>query len=214
MNQTKTNTLQLFRYQAPVTVLGPEQRAVIWVQGCHFACSECIVPESWSLKGGETMTVADLADWVLAQSKIEGITLSGGDPLLQAPALVQLIETVQAQRDLGVMCYTGYQLECLHQKGNVNQKALLDIVDLLVDGTYQKNKHEELRWRGSANQRLIYMSDRYLDYLGKEDSSVGIEVGMDQGGVFVTGVPHRPGFRKILPTLEQNLLAQGINISF
>ncbi|NEQ18844.1 MAG: radical SAM protein [Microcoleus sp. SIO2G3] len=42
--------LRLFSRQSPVSVLGPGQRAVIWVQGCRFACKNCIVPESWPLK--------------------------------------------------------------------------------------------------------------------------------------------------------------------
>lgn len=59
-------TLRIFRRQSPVSVLGPGQRAVVWVQGCQFACKNCIVPDSWDETAGELLTVAELTDWGLA----------------------------------------------------------------------------------------------------------------------------------------------------
>lgn len=79
--------LRIFCRQSPVRVLGPYQRAVIWVQSCEWPCPGCIVPESWPVGAGETFPIEELVRWILAQLDIEGITLSGGEPLLQAPAL-------------------------------------------------------------------------------------------------------------------------------
>ncbi|MDZ8189238.1 MAG: 4Fe-4S single cluster domain-containing protein [Nostoc sp. ChiSLP02] len=192
--------LQIFRYQSPVTVLGPYKRAAIWVQGCDFACPGCIVPESWDKAGKQTISQTELADWILSQPDIEGITLSGGEPMLQAPALVNLIDRVHQFKNLGVMCYTGYRLEHLQQHGTDAQKSLLNRIDLLVDGTYIESLHGDLLWRGSSNQRLLMLTQRYRQILIQElaqgDRSTGIEFGIDVTGAFYfTGIPARKGFR-------------------
>ncbi|MFN6501550.1 MAG: 4Fe-4S single cluster domain-containing protein [Nostoc sp. DedQUE01] len=193
-------TLQIFRYQSPVTVLGPYKRALIWVQGCDFACPGCIVPESWDKAGAETIFITELANWILSQPDIEGITLSGGEPMLQASALVNLIDRLHQFQNLGVMCYTGYRLEHLQQQGTDAQKLLLNRIDLLVDGTYIESLHEDLLWRGSSNQRLLMLTQRYqqilIQQLAQSDRSAGIEFGIDVTGAFYfTGIPPRKGFR-------------------
>ena len=135
------SVLRIFRREAPVTVLGPGRRAVIWVQGCPFACKGCIVPESWSSQGGELISVADLAEWELAQEDIEGMTFSGGEPMEQADALCALVDVVRSSRDLGLVCYTGYRLETLQRQGSTAQRALLARTDLLIDGVYVAREH-------------------------------------------------------------------------
>ena len=127
----KTKQIRIFRYQSPVKVLGFFSRAVIWVQGCKFACTNCIVPESWDLEeGGESISLQFLADWILTQKGIEGVTFSGGEPMLQAEELSNLIDIIKLKKDLGVVCYTGYTLENLVRHGSQYQKLLLSKIDL------------------------------------------------------------------------------------
>ncbi len=207
-------TLQIFRRQSPVQVLGPGQRAVIWVQGCPFACPGCIVPESWDARGGETVTLDELATWILAQPDLEGITLSGGEPMLQAEALSQLIDHIRQQRDLGVMCYSGYRLETLQQQGSDAQQRLLQQIDLLVDGQYRQKEHDNLLWRGSRNQRLLFLTSRYRDVVQQQltegDESAGLSfVSGTTGEVYFTGVPPLVGFRQ---QFEQEMQQRGIHI--
>lgn len=203
------NTLQIFRHQYPVTVLGPYKRAVIWVQGCNFACANCIVPESWDKTKGETIDICELANWIISQPDIEGITLSGGEPMLQAMALVKLIDRIHQHKNLGVMCYTGYNLEHLQQQGTEDQKELLNRIDLLVDGTYIEALHQDLLWRGSSNQRLLMLTQRYEkivnQQLAQSDRSTGLQFGIDVTGAFYfTGIPPRKGFRQEFAAKMQN----------
>lgn len=196
------NVLRVFRKESPVNVLGPYSRAVIWVQGCTLACPNCIVPESWRRDGGDAVPVETLAQWVNAQPSIEGITISGGEPMLQAGALCQLIDQARAKRNIGVMCFTGCTHEALVSNGTDDQIELLKRIDLLIDGAYIEERHKSLLWRGSDNQRLLQLSDRYASYISaihkdKGDVSVGIEVVIDaDGGIGYAGVPPKPGFRK------------------
>ncbi|NET11018.1 MAG: radical SAM protein [Merismopedia sp. SIO2A8] len=211
----ETDSLRIFRRQSPVSVLGPGQRAVIWAQGCTFACSGCLVPESWPQAGGESLAISELAHWVLEQPNIEGITLSGGEPMLQAEALLRLIHQVRQSRDLGIVCYTGYRWEYLQQRGTPAQQALLHHIDLLIDGPYQASCHGDLLWRGSSNQRLMLLTSRYRDSVAQRlatgDRSVGLELGIDLSGAFYfTGVPALKDFRSKLAAQMQN---QGITVS-
>lgn len=211
MTSDLPSSLRIFRKQAPVQVLGPGKRAVIWVQGCGFACPGCIVPESWDLSGGEAVDLEDLSRWVLSQPDLEGVTLSGGEPMLQARALVGLIDRLRTEANLGIVCYTGYTWETLQQHGSAAQLALLDRVDLLIDGRFLAAEQGDLRWRGSANQRLLALSDRYRDQLPQApeaDRSAGLEFGFDAAGtLFFSGVPPQSDFRQ---RFEAGLRDRGI----
>lgn len=212
MTEKSIQQLQIFRRQSSVTVLGPYQRAVIWVQGCHFACQSCIVPESWDTAGGEAVALPELVDWILAQPTIEGITFSGGEPMGQSDALLQLVDQVRRERDLGIVCYTGYRLEQLQQTGTRAQQTLLQRIDLLIDGVYQQAQHGDYLWRGSANQRLLLLTDRYQDILAQTlqagDLSVGLEfVAGTNGELWFTGIPAQIRFRA---EFEQRMQKRGI----
>ncbi|MEB3123909.1 MAG: 4Fe-4S cluster-binding domain-containing protein [Snowella sp.] len=212
MNQPKPTHLRIFRRQSPVQVLGPHKRAVIWLQGCDWGCRGCIVPESWSKTAGELVSLEDLQAWILAQSEIEGITFSGGEPMLQADALTELVDRVRQERDLGVVCYTGYARQRLESQGTVAQQAFLSRIDLLIDGLYSENQHDNLLWRGSSNQGLHLLTGRYrtvlAEILQKGDVSAGLEfVSSTERELYFTGVPEQAGFRE---AFEGKLQSKGI----
>lgn len=194
----KPPKLRIFERRSPVKVLGPYTRAVIWVQGCDFGCSGCIVPESWDRDSGEEVDISELVTWILSQPNIEGVTLSGGEPMLQAEALASLIDQIREVRNYGVVCYTGYRIEYLKSQGDISQKLLLNKIDLLVDGTYKKSLQDDLLWRGSNNQRLLLLSNRYRDFLQSQiDQSAGLEFFLDgTGEIGFSGVPIQPDFRQ------------------
>jgi anaerobic ribonucleoside-triphosphate reductase activating protein len=194
----KSNKLRIFDRRSPVKVLGPYTRAVIWMQGCDFGCRGCIVPESWDRSAAEDVDISELVAWVLSQPNIEGVTLSGGEPMLQAEALSSLINQIREVRNLGVMCYTGYRIEHLNAQGDIAQKNLLTKIDLLVDGIYQENLQGDLLWRGSSNQRLLLLSNRYQEFLQfQADQSAGLEFFLNETGeVGFSGVPTQLNFRQ------------------
>ena len=190
------STLRVFRKQGRCSVLGPGVRAVIWVQGCAFRCPGCLVPESWNPKGGFEVPVAELVDWVLQQSEIEGLTLSGGEPFNQAAGLSELLEQLERRApELSVMSYTGYTHRWLNRHGSKEQIRLLEKLDILVDGRYQKDLHADLLWRGSRNQRIHVLTDRYRGRLPREDKGQGLELEFSGQGTFTfSGVPPWPDY--------------------
>lgn len=153
--------LRVSRRTNRCTVLGPGVRAVIWVQGCPLRCPGCVALETLPFQGGIELRVNDLVQELAAVPDIEGITISGGEPTEQSAPLVQLIDRLRAQRDLGVVAFSGHTIERLRAEGTPSQHALLDRIDLLIDGPYVQSRHTDLRWRGSDNQRLHLLSNRY-----------------------------------------------------
>jgi anaerobic ribonucleoside-triphosphate reductase activating protein len=178
-------------------VLGPGRRAVIWVQGCPLRCPGCLAPQTLPFDGGTVVPVADLAAWLIGLDDIEGVTISGGEPFAQADSLAALIDQVRSVRpDFTAMCYSGFTLAAL-RRGTSGQRDLLDRIDLLVDGPYQRGKHGNLRWRGSANQRIVALSGRYGGAALEPDVGQGIEFTLDRdGSLSWAGVPDEPRFKE------------------
>lgn len=175
------------------TVLGPGNRFAVWVQGCPLGCAECTSPTWIPQAGGVEASVGDLADRIIDQA-VDGLTLSGGEPFAQASALAELVRRVRAARDLSVMSYTGFVLEHLRRHGDAAQHRLLESLDILVDGPYLANRHASLRWRGSTNQRLHYLTDRHRPQ--PDDDSAGLQIEVDaNGGIRWLGVPAVRQFR-------------------
>ncbi len=188
--------LRLARRSNRCTVLGPGVRAVLWVQGCPLRCPGCVASETLPSEGGEAVSVSSLAEELLALHEIDGLTFSGGEPMAQASALTELVDSVRARRDLSIACYTGFPLDHLRSKGTRAQQELISRLDILIDGPYLRERHTNLRWRGSENQQVHFLSPRYrhLAPMAHERGS-WIEFELDeQETLHWMGIPP-PGFR-------------------
>ena len=203
--------LHIARRSARCTVLGPGARAVLWVQGCPFRCRGCVAPETLPFVGGTPEQVDGLAAELSVLPDIEGISISGGEPFAQAPALCALIDSTHERRpDLTFMSYTGYRIEQLQGRGTNAQKSLLNKLDILVDGPYLRERHTDLRWRGSSNQRILILSSRYrklAETVHEPGTWIEFEFGAD-GSLHWMGIPPE-GFRE---TFEYEMAQRGIKL--
>ncbi len=141
---------------------GPGQRFVLWVQGCKSACPGCYARELWSLDGGKEASARELiARMDAVRGEIEGITLLGGEPFLQAGEL-SLVAAAARERGLSVMVFTGFLYEELLAEAEPGRLALLENTDLLIDGPYEAAQRDFSRpWAGSKNQRFLFLTKRY-----------------------------------------------------
>ncbi len=188
-------TLSVSRIAEATRVLGPGLRAVVWVRGCPLNCAGCISAEDIPFEGGTTVGVDELADRLHAlPAEVTGVTFSGGEPMAQAGALAALVDRLRSRRDWSVMSYSGFTLQHLRRHGDDGQRALLDRLDVLVDGPYLLRRHTALRWRGSANQRLHFLTDRHAP--PAEDLPAGLELSVTAGSVSWIGVPAEPFLRE------------------
>lgn len=139
---------------------GPGLRFSCFVQGCPHHCPGCHNPGSHDPAGGTEMTTDEVIAEMLSNPLTSGLTLTGGEPFAQAEDCLTIARAAHAHW-LNVWCYTGYTLEHLKEHGTAEQKALLDEVDVLVDGRYiQEQRSLSLDWRGSRNQRVIDMKEK------------------------------------------------------
>lgn len=137
---------------------GPGLRAVIWTQGCPHRCSGCHNPQTHNFDGGIEIEVKEVAEELSNLKLHRGVTFSGGEPLAQAEACVQIAKEVK-KKDLDIWLYTGYTFEQIIKAANTYRPDwanLLKYIDVIVDGPYvQEKQNAFLKFRGSTNQRII-----------------------------------------------------------
>ena len=139
------------------TVDGPGFRYVIFTQGCPHHCEECHNPETHDMNGGKLESITTLVDDIKKNPLLKGITLSGGEPFMQAKKLVKLLSLLDLNR-YTVMTYTGFKYEYLLENADENNGflELLKLTDVLIDGKFELAlKSEKAKFRGSTNQRAI-----------------------------------------------------------
>lgn len=132
---------------------GPGLRFALFVQGCPHHCPGCHNPETWDADGGKAYTPEEIFQMIQKNPLLSGVTLTGGEPMEQAEALLPFAKLVK-EKGLHLAIYTGYTLEELW--GKKEALALLSLVDVLVDGPYVAEKRSlALKFRGSSNQRIL-----------------------------------------------------------
>lgn len=138
-------------------VNGPGIRRVFFSQGCKHNCKGCFNPDTHDFNGGENRNMDELIESVLDNPMIKGVTFSGGDPLEQAEKFAYMAKAFK-KNNLNIWCYTGYTYEYIreHKDENNGWNELLNNIDVLVDGKFEEeNMQEDLKFRGSTNQRII-----------------------------------------------------------
>jgi len=136
---------------------GPGLRYVVFTQGCDRYCDGCHNPETWDINGGSDIPVNDIINEMLSNPLTDGLTLTGGEPFLQAADCAGLAAAAR-DRGLNVWVYTGKTFEELLEEAELKPavQQLLTLTDVLVDGMFIKSERTlSLKWRGSRNQRVL-----------------------------------------------------------
>lgn len=155
------NLLNIYKIIKNTEVEGPGRRFCIWTQGCSRHCKGCFAKQTWEFGVGKSFTVDDLWNEIKAENGIEGITLLGGEPFEQAEPLA-ILTTLVKNSGYSVVCFTGYTYEELKNSKNSGVTALLNNIDLLIDGNFIQDKFDLTRpWVGSSNQRYLFLTDYY-----------------------------------------------------
>jgi anaerobic ribonucleoside-triphosphate reductase activating protein len=189
MNQNESIEINLAAYLPQTTVLGPGNRAVVWVQGCPFHCKGCIAPDWIPFNKRFQIKISKLAEMILAETNIQGLTISGGEPMMQASGLYELVKAIKNVIDLDIICYTGFRLErLLESPPERGVPEFLRYIDVLIDGPYQQELNNDIGLRGSTNQRIHYLTNRLMDY-DFENSSRKISLNVNKNEISIVGVP-------------------------
>ena len=145
--------LAILRIVEDTMVDGPGMRTAIYAAGCTHHCPGCHNPQSWDIRAGREMTTEEILVPILADPFAD-VTFTGGDPMMQPEGFTELACAIKEQSHKTIWCYTGYTYETLLTMPA--QRELLRHIDVLVDGPFIQNlRDEQLRFRGSSNQRTI-----------------------------------------------------------
>ena len=184
---------------------GPGERIGLWLQGCLLRCPGCHNPETHSFAGGSLRRIPELAEEIIGIASgnpgLEGLTVSGGEPLHQAAGLRQLLEILRKNLSPSFTygLFTGYSIpEILYEKvARVNESTpglywdpfmlqkLVNSFDFVVAGRYVERLRVMDGLISSSNQQLYLPTGRYKrEDFGDPVLEVLVE---NNGQVYVTG---------------------------
>ncbi len=195
--------MYIARVLYPVEVLGPGKRIGIWTCGCPHRCEGCANPELWEVdesRNIELPVLLDLVRRIASEKQVDGFTITGGEPFLQREELKALLSSLSAWSD-DILVYTGYRKEQL-------QDSDLEHISVLIDGPYIKGKNTGLQLRGSSNQRIHILDERYRELydLYLSDDRSRIQNFLEGTSVISVGI-HRPDFAE---TIAQRMQERGL----
>ena len=191
--------------ESQTRVLGPGLRYALWLQGCNKRCPGCVFPEGQSLdKNGEYIPVKTVLQEIIATPNLRGVTISGGEPFLQASPLLKLILDIREQTSLDIMVYTGYRFEELQSLGN-DARNILQNIDLLIDGEYIESLNHNTAYRGSDNQRIFALTPKYRPFIemmtNHKNRSIEF-VNHGSGSLFMIGIPEKNFRERFMNSVE------------
>jgi anaerobic ribonucleoside-triphosphate reductase activating protein len=133
-------------------------RVTLWVAGCSRHCKGCHNPETWDYNQGTNKILKKVLE-ALKPNYIQGLTISGGDPLLQDVKslkqlyhLLRIVKFKYPKKDIWIYSSEIYE-EAIQDKW---KRKILDLCDVMVDGPYKSYLRDtSLAFRGSSNQRII-----------------------------------------------------------
>lgn len=194
--------MNLARILYPVQVLGPGNRIGLWLCGCNRACKGCSNPELWVQREELEINVQDVVSLIRKitdSHKVDGFTISGGEPFLQSDELLLLLSYL-TPISTDILIYTGYRLEELRELNSKSINGILDSAAVIIDGAYIEDLNNDSVLRGSSNQQIHIMNpdyeDRYRQYLANRQNQIQNFTTVD--GVVSVGI-HRKTFSRPYP---------------
>ena len=158
----KKDLLCIGRIIFPVTSLGYGNRLVIWLRGCDLMCEECMSKDLWDVNDKSYMSVLDVYNIILEyKNKIDGLTISGGEPFLQIKSLLPLIKQLFENITKDIILYTGYTVKELEENYFYEYNEIKKYISVLITGRYIKEMNNSIGLAGSSNQEYITMNNMY-----------------------------------------------------
>lgn len=180
--------LNIMGYIDESKVNGPGCRGVVWVQGCTKGCSGCFNPDSWFFDVNQLISIEELANKILNNPQNTGVTFSGGEPFLQAPALAELAKILK-YRGLNILSFSGFTLVELQSKNApVGAQELLSQLDVLIDGPFIETLaiHSPYSLVSSSNQRVRVFNPGLKNQLNWTKNHLEIHVSKDGSEIFTS----------------------------
>lgn len=200
--------MNVHRVMESSTANGPGKRAVIWTQGCSLHCVGCFNPDTHQRDVGLEWSTLDLVFWVVSMKMrhgLDGVTISGGEPLQQSGQLLAFLEELhKAWPRASVGIFTGYTWK--EAEANAEWSKISAHLNFAVMGRYaRKLKTKGSHLIGSANQKMYVINEHLYGTPKFNSPSVEVQVGK-HGGMEITGFP-------VSDKLTLELAAAGIKVA-
>ena len=162
--------MQIDRLLYPVHSLGPGDRLAIWVRGCKKRCINCANPELQLFNSNYEVSMAVIKEIISKiDKKIDGITITGGEPFCQAKELFEIITFMLEITD-DILIFTGYSKKEIYDLKNDDVIKCIDKAAVVIYGEYVdelNDNHTPLI--ASSNQMMEFnnlkMKNKYMDYI-------------------------------------------------
>ena len=167
-------------------VNGPGLRFVLWTQGCLKGCKNCFNPETWSTDTYKELSPTQIFE-LIKNFRLEGVTISGGDPLEQEEELLELLFLLkEIKLPKGIILFTGFSRNEIRE--NPIREKCLSYIDVLIDGRYEEELKTDSSLRGSSNQEFYFFSDK----ISREELFFDqeIELSLENDKIVMTGFPN------------------------
>ena len=185
----------------PLKTLGPKDRLGIWLQGCDILCKNCISSHNLIQKDEKIMQLDDLIEKILKFDKVEKLTISGGEPFFQSEALHELLSRIRF-KFLDILVYSGHSFEYLEKKF----PQILDLIDVLIDGEFNRKLPTKKIYKGSNNQRL-YIFNKELIKIYSEYSTINkkiIQLHKTENNLYLLGIPDIKDRKSLIKILNKD----------
>ncbi len=155
---------RIHSFESLGAVDGPGVRFVVFMQGCSLKCKYCQNRDTWNLKGGTTYSSDEIVEKILRYKNYimpnGGVTISGGEPLLQTKFLIELFTKLKK-----------YNIHtCIDTSGSVvltdEIKELIDLTDLFLLDIKCINDEKAINLTGVSNKKELEFA-RYLSNINK-----------------------------------------------
>jgi anaerobic ribonucleoside-triphosphate reductase activating protein len=207
---TERSAIEISRMLYPVRVLGPGTRAGIWVQGCTIGCAGCLARDTWPLRPELAVPVGDILAWLDGLPEpLDGVTISGGEPLQQPGPVAHLLAGIRAwrgDRPIDVLLFTGYVWSRACRSTEV-----LAGCDAVVVGPYIERRNVgDTPLRGSDNQHIVALTELGRLRYGSDAELTprGLQAMLIDGRMFMAGIPRGDDLRLV----DERLAARGITM--
>lgn len=152
------------------TVDGPGIRFVVFMQGCPMRCLYCHNPDTWAQKGGREITAEELAKNALKYSsyiKSGGVTVSGGEPLLQAEFVAEFFKILKSYGIHTALDTSGVTFNPDDPESVARHKKVLGYTDLVLLDIKHIDDSEHRKLTKHSNAHNLAFA-RYLSDIGKD----------------------------------------------
>ena len=183
--------MQIGKMLFPVTSLGPGRRVGIWTTGCFRDCPGCINPDLQMSDPTKNMSIDEIAEQI-SRFDYDGVTISGGEPFMQTEDLASLIRRITERGVHDILVYSGYTLDELEKRCDKDTEYILANISVLVDGPFIKDLQCDNRLKGSSNQNIWILKEKYGNTYKKylEDKKT-IDVFYVNNEIHFIGIPSR-----------------------